>query len=330
MVRLIAVLVVLVMAVSGCSKAVSGSAVPNAEAAKEAASLLTAKRALGEFASIDYCSLLDTTPLPADIGPVTTAPRPAYEYCLFQVRVSGFEADVQVGFLDNSDTIEGTERTEDRGKTPPRGLTIERGPDDSDECHRHLRFIDNIWLTISVGTVSVAGAQAGKGDWCRVADATIDVVIRRVLAKQVRHYSFADKSVGRLDACDLVPASVVNARVGIKDGTALRFPTGHACYWTGRASTDPIARLFLGHGNSTSDHNTKEEILAKRRSYVTPYYPHDNEYSLCDVETNHIDSPDLGYKELVVVEVALGGKDKDACAPARELAKEVWAKLPTP
>lgn len=322
MVRLVVAFVVLVLAVSGCSKAVSGSAVPNAEAAEEARRPLMAEKALGEFASINYCSLLDTTPLPADFGAMVLAPKPTYEYCRFKVRAGGDDVEIRVGYLDNSETIEGAQRTEDRSKTPPRGLVIQRGEEDDHACIRYLRFADDIWLTIGATT------ESRKGDWCKIADATIDAVIRRVIAKQVTHFSFGDKSIGKLDACDLVPANVVNAKIGVEKGTAQRFPTGHACYWTGKSAADPIARLFLGAGESSYDpDNTKEETLAGRPTSVTPLET-DGEYSACDVETSHIKSPELGGEELIVVEVDLEGDGKDACAPAREIAKEIWAKLP--
>src|SRR6266511_193495 len=245
MIRLVLGFFALAVAASGCTTVTAGTAVPNEEQAKEAASPLTARQALGDFASIDYCSLLDSTPLPTELGSISGHPKPTYEYCGFGVRVGGTEVEVRVGYLDDSDTIEGENRTDDRTKAPPRGLTVQRGHEDDEACVRYLRFTDDIWLTIA------AGPESGKGDWCRIADATVDAVIRHVIAKQVRHFSFADKSVGKLDACDLVPAGVVYAKIGIKDGKILRFPTGHACFWRGPGAADPIARLFLGPGEST-------------------------------------------------------------------------------
>jgi len=183
MVRLMAALGVLVMALAGCSKSAGGSAgasaVPTAEVVKEAAGPLTAKQALGDFAAADYCGLLDDTPLPADIGAMISSPSRSSDYCQFKVRASGFEVEVRVGYLHDSEAMKGVGHTEDRGKTPPRGLAIERGLENSDSCGRYLRFTDNMWLTIG----AVGNSLAGKGDWCRVADATVDAVIRHVIAK---------------------------------------------------------------------------------------------------------------------------------------------------
>lgn len=325
MVRFVAALAGLAMVAAGCAKTVAGSAVPDEQAVRELAEPLTAKQALGDFASINYCSLLDPRPVPADLGTIVLDPRRAFEFCAFKVRTSsGTEVEVRVGYLDDPDTIEGVDRTEDRSKTPPRGLKIERGEEDDEACVRHLRFVDDIWLTIG------AQPESGKGDWCPFADTTVDSVIRHLVAKQVKHFSFGDKSLGKLDACDLVPAAVVNARMGFKDSAMLRFPTGHACIWNGRGKDDAIVRLFLGDGDGTYDlDNSKDETLAGRHSYVTPVDT-DDEHSGCDVETSHVDSPDLGEQERVVLEVDLAGKGKDACGPGRELAKEVWAKLPAP
>jgi hypothetical protein len=179
MVRLLAALAVLVMAMGGCADTAGGSAVPTAEAAKEAAGPLTAKQALGDSASVDYCGLLDATPLPADVAVAISAPSRSSEYCQFKVRANGFEVEVRVGYLHDSEAMKSVDHTEDRSKTPPRGLAIERGLENSDSCGRYLRFTDNMWLTIG----AVGNSLGGKGDWCRVADATVDAVIRHVIAK---------------------------------------------------------------------------------------------------------------------------------------------------
>jgi hypothetical protein len=82
-----------------------------------------------------------------------------------------------------------------------------------------------------------------------------------VLAKQVKHYPLTDKSVGRLEACDLVPADA--------------------------------ARLFLGHAESTTDTNTYNERVADRSTAVT-FSDSFIDYSFCAAETIQPDSPELG------------------------------------
>jgi hypothetical protein len=63
MLRLVAVLSALMLAVAGCAKTIAGSAVPNGEAVKALSEPLTAKQALGDFSTIDYCGLVNTATL---------------------------------------------------------------------------------------------------------------------------------------------------------------------------------------------------------------------------------------------------------------------------
>lgn len=321
MIRIIAALSALAMLVAGCAKTVAGSAVLNEAAVREANGPLTAKQALGDFSSINYCSLLESSPLPADFGPVVKEPRRYFDFCTFRVRTDKDEVEVRVGYLDDSDTIEGIDHTDDRTRTPPRGLTVQRGHEDDDGCERFLRFVDDLWLTVA------AAPDSAKGDWCRITDAAVDGVIRRVTAQQVKHFSFVEMSLGKLEACDLVPAAVVASKVGIAKPKALRYPAGHTCEWSGSGPDDPVVTLYLGAEPSSDVPDAEEETLAGRLTSIVSAEPED-EFSFCELETEHIHSPDLGDKERVVLAIDLSGAGKDACGPGRELAKEVWAKLP--
>jgi hypothetical protein len=326
MARPVAALLVLLAALTACSQPVAGSAVPNADAAREAAEPLTSQRALGELTTIDYCSLVEARALPRDLGQLVLNPKPSFDFCGFKLKAQGIEVEVEVGFLDDADTLHGVDRTTDRTKHPPRGLQVQRGTEQKDLCVRYLLFTDEISITVSAD--SYVGDSPGQGDWCPIADATLGIAVDRVVAKKVRHYEFGAKSLGKVDACDLVPANLVATRIGAPTATVLKYPSGHECHWTGSGDDTPDAHLYFGHNDSSFDpDSTKEETLAGQHTYVTPDNT-DQDAAFCQVSTDHIDSPQLGVKEQVRVEVVVPGKGKDACAPARELAKEVWAKLP--
>ena len=273
------------------------------------------------MSSVDYCSLLEATPLPSDFGMIELAPRRFLDFCQFRIGTNEDGVEVRVGYLNDSGTLGRIEHNEDRSRTLPRGLTIHRGPEGGGGCHRFLRFTDDIWLNVT------AFRDSGMGDSCRIADATVDGVVRRAMAQQAKHFSFSEKSLGRLEACDLLPATVVAAKLGPADTKAMRYPSAHICGWRGAEREDPIVRLYLGDGPSQYRPDFEEVTLAGRTTRIVSAEPGGTS-SICDLETEHIFSPDLGEKELAMLEIDLVGKGKDACGPGRELAREVWATLP--
>ena len=324
MVRPVAVLVALLAVLAGCARPVAGSAVANESAAREAAEPLTSERALGDIPSLDYCSLMDQRAFPQQLGLVAVYPRGSYDYCYFTVQKSGTEARVKIGYLEDPETISGTDHAVDRRRNPPRGLEVHRGTEDDQACVRYLRFTDDLLLTV-VASIDDRSSR----DLCEVADATVDIVIDRVIAKQVKHYEFGEKSVGRLDACGLVPAELVGAKIGTARAAPLKFPSGHVCHWTGPEKESAVARLYVTPGESSYDVElSKEETFAGRRTVVTPQTFDQDDVAMCQVETDLFAPSKPPPAEFVLIEVLVLGKEKDACGPARELAREVWPKLP--
>jgi hypothetical protein len=325
MVRPVAVLVAVLVVLAGCAAPVAGSAVADEAAAREAAEPLSSQRALGDYPSLDYCSLMDQKSFPQRLGLVAVYPRGSYDYCVFSVQKSGTEARVQIGYLEDQETISGADHTVDRRRTPPRGLEVHRGTEDNDVCVRYLRFTDDLLLTV---VASIDDVQTSR-DLCEIADATVDIVIDRLVARKVKHYEFAEKALGRVDACDLVPAQVVGTKIGAAGATPLKFPSRHVCHWTGPARDSPIARLYVAPGESSYDpDHSKDEQIAGRRTTVTLTPIDADDVALCQLETSEPGWPQQPVAEFVLIEVVVLGKEKDACGPARELAKEVWAKLP--
>jgi hypothetical protein len=311
------------LAVAGCARPVAGSARPDASAAKDATAPLTGQLALGDFPTVDYCSLLVPLTLPDTLGSLVLMPRPSYDYCTFKVRTQGIDVRVRVGHLDDGDPPGSARRTPDKDRTLPRGMRVERERDQPDRCTRYLTFTDNISLMVQAD--SATGEHVGHGDWCPIVEATVSVVVDRVLGKRVKHYEFEPRSVGRLEACDLVAASVLAAKLGVPRMQTVRFPSTHTCLWSAVGGTGPNVVLVVAPDESTYDADlSKQETIAGWPTTVTPH----RSLPMCQLETTAGDSPQLGTREQVLIEVVLRSDGNDACGPGRALAAEVWAKLP--
>jgi hypothetical protein len=227
---------------------------------------------------------------------------PNFDYCLIAVRTKGTRIEGEVGYLEDKASISEVDRTEDRQRKPARGLKVQRGEESNDACERFLQFADDVWLTITA-----VNYNDDEGDWCPFADAMVDMVIARLGSAPVRRLPFEQNSVGALSACELIKPDAVAAKLGAARLEEHRYPSGHACEWTGSGHGGPRARLTFD---------------------VQPADGDGADLSTCLVETEHIDSIVFHSAELVDVQVGVPGTGKDACAPAREIAKEVWAKLP--
>jgi hypothetical protein len=323
MVRLFAALILLTL-LAGCATPVTGPALANDAAAREAAEPLTSQRALGDYPSLDYCSLMDQNAFPKRLGLIAVYPHGSYDYCLFTVQQSGTEAKVQIGNLEDQKTISDADHAVDRRL--PQGLEVHRDTTRGKlgGCVRYLRFTDSLLITV---VASMSDPQTSR-DTCEVADATMDIVINRVAAKKVRHYEFAANALGRRDMCDLVPAQLVGAKIGTAGAMLLKFPSGHVCQWAGPARESPVARLYVAPGESTYDPDrSKGEKIAGRDTTVT-LTPIAGPRTRCQLETSEPGWPQQPVAEFVLIEIAVPGAQKDACGPARELAGEVWPKLP--
>ncbi|HET9142653.1 hypothetical protein [Actinophytocola sp.] len=323
MVRLVVLFVALV-ALSGCASRLAGTPTPNEQAAREATEPLTSARGLGDLPTLDYCSLTDPKALPDSVGPVAVAPRGSYDYCRFGLQKNGTDIEVRVGYLEDAETLDGVDRTGDLRRDPPRGLKVERGKEEDDYCVRFVSFTDEVALTV------LAESLEGTGEnLCAVADAAVDVMIDRVLAKKVAHLTFTDRSVGRLDPCEVVTAEQAATAIGTPGATPLAYPSGHLCEWAGPDSESTVARLYLTPGLSSYDvETTKEETFAGRHTMTTATSVESQDLAMCQVETDDAGETKGAIDEFVLIEVLVLGKGKDACGPARALAEQVWPKLP--
>ncbi|HEU5470049.1 MAG TPA: hypothetical protein VFV67_05300 [Actinophytocola sp.] len=314
----------LLLCVTGCGTALPGTAVPNETAAEEAAEPLTAKAALGDFATIDYCSLTDANAVPQRLGSVAVLPRGAYDECRLSVQKDGVDTEVRLGSLQEEDHLTNSEYTLD-GRVLPRGLRVYRGTETGGKvlrCVLYLRFADRILLTIDTWT------REPGGDRCAVADAVLAIAVDRAAAKRVRHHDVGARTLFRTDACDMLSVEVVRARTGLPDLLASRSLTRHVCRWYHAYPGDVAVDLYLGPAESTWTGDTVEETLAGHRTLVTASFVGRDGVAVCAVETSIVAVPRPAVNESAVLWVELPRPATDACRPARELASEVWAKLP--
>jgi hypothetical protein len=174
---------------------------------------LTASAALGDFASVDYCSLLD---LPA-VAPGAVA-TPTFETC----RADLGTRTILVGPLafDSDPNI----RPYDYGGPVPDGVAVQQSMfNDRSACTRAITFADGNRLGLSV--TDPGGDQAGR---CGVADAAVGSVLAAITANKVGRLRFPEHSWGRVAPCAMLDSSDLDAVAGAgsRPTTAL---SGHSC-----------------------------------------------------------------------------------------------------
>ncbi|XVV07487.1 DUF3558 family protein [Actinosynnema sp. CA-248983] len=320
--RRVAVAVGLAVAVSACTTQVTGSPVAVPDPTTQEKSKATAKSLLGDLSTVDPCGFLDTRDLER-FGQVSAEPPESLDSCRFTVKVSGTKLDLLFGSLDQVDS----ERELGGEPEEYKELRIVEEPEETVRCSRLLVFEDLVTLSVSVDNFS--SNSASPADMCRIADHATKLVADRVVAKKVEHHEFGAKSVGRLEACRTVRASLAKVP-GLTTPKAHEYPAAHQCRWSndGRLST-PRARLTYAIGKPTppSGENIVREDIAGRPTVIIKSSA--ASVSFCAAETTHIPF-ERGLEELAVVTVTLpsGTPADQACAAVKEIAAEAWAKLP--
>jgi hypothetical protein len=313
------------LVISGCTSAVQGDASPSPELAREMArqrAPLPAKTALGEFATIDYCDLLEPVSLPEGWEIAERWSR--LEKCDALVVKDEWSVTVVVGNLaDRRDRT--AVWTRDRSRPLPRHLYIERPARESDDrsCTRGIAFPDHVSL-ILMGSDEVG--DPSRREVCEVVDLIIKSVVEELVADWVvGHFvEFDDKSLVESDVCDLVASDLIAATTGSSAQDRHRSVSGHECTWTGNGTGPAVIvaiDLITGSPVSAAVPVVK---LAGRSSVI------DHGDDICIVSTEYAEFPDTydeGDHEGVHV-VVLGVPGAEACSMARKIAKGVWPKLP--
>lgn len=174
----------------------SCSAAPPPPVAAPPPADLTAAAALGEFTTVDFCSLLDLPPLTGGAKP-RDVERSFYD-CL--VTLPGRPSmTLRVGPLTN-DAQRQIWETDYRfpGPLPPGVRVEETSKEREATCTRYLAFADSVRTM-----VEVSGAVAAE-QRCATADKTVTGVLAAVAEKRVQHVDYPAKSLARIDPCTLL------------------------------------------------------------------------------------------------------------------------------
>ncbi|MCR6486496.1 hypothetical protein M8542_27075 [Amycolatopsis sp. OK19-0408] len=263
---------------------------------------LTASAALGDFASVDYCSLLDV----AEVSPGATAV-PTFELC----RADSGGRTIQVGPLafDSDPNLKpyGYE-----GPVPD-GVAIQQSMfNDRSACTRAITFADGNRLDL---TVTDPGAQQGAR--CGVADAAVGSALAAITAKKVGRLTFPERSWGRVLPCVLLDNHDLDAAAGPGSQPATGL-SGHTCI-RGKVSvklTVETVEPLLAPG--------PPETVGGREARVRLAG------AFCLVDTTQ-PAPGLpGRRELAEISVVeTAGTANDAtCALARTAAGAILPRLP--
>jgi hypothetical protein len=311
-------LVAVAFLLTGCTSVVAGAAsVDRAELQQyqQDHGPLSAAGALGDLTTVDYCGLLDLARVgqagAVDIGPAT----PSWNYCRAGAKIGGRKVTILVGFLVS---VSGDARFPDPARKLDRGLVAEeRFGSTEGRCARYLTFADGASLEADVTDEAAETSDLSMdAPMCAVAGAVLDGMVADVLARTVRHFTFAPGSLGTVDACSLVSDAAVAAQLG---GPVDRepIPTKHRCVWNAGANWADIEFEVGAAPVTTTD------TIGGHRSLVAAKTPG------CGATTTVAPSSSApGSSEIAVVLVYTPGHDKDPCAIATALAGMAWPKLP--
>lgn len=268
---------------------------------------LTASAALGEFTTLDYCSLLDVNRLRS-----ATADQPdsSFDACHGEFFQNGVHRQVVVGPLasDSDPNI----KPYDYSGAIPDGLAVAQSSfNAAASCARVVTFADGLRLNVSV--TDSAGPSASS-DRCADADATVGGVLAAVSGKTVRHQTFADRSWGRVDACALLNVHDLDATSGAGTQPAGGL-SGHSCI---------RGKLSVKFSVEDSAPTGPSELLGGRTSRVGA------DGAFCRVITVQPAPGAAGHSEQAEVDVVdtSGSTGEAACADARTAAAVVFAKIP--
>lgn len=313
---------------TGCAQAVVGTPSPNPAAAQQALeerTPLTSTLALGDLTTIDYCSLID--PGLVARGGMTDAgePQPSFDECAVSGKVGGQSATLEVGFLDTN----AGGRLPDRDKTLPRGLVAQRDTSGrgADSCGYYLAFPDRVSLELFAyleNPPSDPGSSSTTSPLCTLNKTVFDGVVTAVTQKKVTHLTFAQGSVGTVDACALLPDAVVSQQAGVPLPRAQN-PSKHRCRWTNTSlGMRAVLWFYVDKPPQAADGATAETIDG-RPSVVRAVSAR-----FCAVDTVVGPWPGAKNGEVEVAETYMnaGNAAKDACGIARAFATAAWPQLP--
>lgn len=326
------------LVVAGCASTVQGVAIPAPGALPAAHGSSTpntpidTQKTFGDATTVDPCSLVDT----ATVHGVTSARQEsadALDDCpVLVTQKDGSKAYVTVGPLENSDDMTGA--PVDTVTTLPDGMIVQVGkPDSADYCDAYVIFPDDLDLHVS-SSPSTADSHANV---CAAAVAMAENAGSQIGAGAVRHRTYTQGSVGKIDPCGLIDQTQLST-AGISEISTFAYPEAHECYWASDSDINlPTAQLdfVVGEQPTILDPTTDSKAtIAKRQSIVSLYTQADSD-SICWINTglnpytDHDTSAAAGLVEIAEVGVdTVKGSKVNPCTAAKAVAAAIWPKLP--
>ena len=306
--RLIAVLCGLFLA-TACA---TPDPVPASSPSTTGDEALTASEALGEYSSLDYCSLVDQRKVIGG-GNAVKPPLASFEFCRLEFVEGANRYTVTTGPIGSGQ--DPNNQPYEYGGPLPEGLSVQQSSFNANTaCTRLLTFADGIRLSIVV--TSDNADPADQNDRCRIADATVGTAAGAITAHKVGRLNLDQRSWGRVAPCALLDQHELDAAAGpeTKPAPAL---SGHSCI-RGKISF----KLTV----ETTEPPGAAEKLGGREARVRVAG------AFCLVDTTQ-PAPGLpGRRELAeisVVETA-GTAGDGTCALARGAANTILPRLPAP
>ncbi|GAA4549227.1 hypothetical protein [Amycolatopsis samaneae] len=270
---------------------------------------LTAVNALGDFATVDYCSLLDLPRL-AGGGRVVQPPASSFEWCQGGVIEGQAQRAITAGPV-SSDVDPNLKPYEYFGPLPD-GVSVQQSTFKTDTtCTRVVIFADGIRLNLSVTDVGTPGPADAR---CAKADAEVGGAVATITAGKVGRLALPPASWGRVDPCTLLDDHQLDAASGpgTKPTAAL---SGHSCI-RGKLSVQLSVEQTAAPG--------PKETLGGREARVS------TAGSFCSVDTTQPAQGTAERRERAEIKVVeTGGDANDAtCDAAKTAATAVFPKLP--
>lgn len=296
------------------------------DACETSGNLISACKRLGDFSTLDPCSLISLGALPADLiaSPMV---RDSLDDCAFHI-TAGANKDVELEIGELATTGNPGTANYDAGaqELQPAGLALEQGTVSQGQCDDALYFSgDLVDLEINVFASDDNGDQA-------LCDAANEVgkALGTVLASTVamQHFTVPKNSIAKVKACGLLNGSQIAGNT--VDGQP-ETPSGHSCWWLpDNTNVNVEYGVDLEIGNTldrqAADSHTQIHGLD---TYTLKYS--DADYTRCEVDTYRLPwgsaSSDL-HEIASVWATDSPGQIDAACTAATQLANVVWPKLP--
>lgn len=261
---------------------------------------LSAEKVLGDYGTVDYCSLLD-----ASSGTTVSS----FETCRVEENgirriVGPVRSDSEVG-LDPTYT-----RVYKYPGDLPAGVAVREPTQDfGPACVRYVGFSDHIWLMVAVSD-SKEPASSTAADRCSTADKLVAGVLAAIAGGKVEHVSYDADSFGSLDPCTLLDRPEIVDIAGA--GAALPATHGHDC------SYGDIGLRFRVEAPSIGT----PETLGGRQVTVS------KSAAQCEVTLDRPLPDQPGLVERATVTRVIRDAGEDLCQDARAAAGVLFADLP--